>query len=263
MMLRRLRLLGGALRLHKALLLVIWAALIGTIGTVASVSQLRPPHPWALRTTYVLAVFYFAFFVFSMFNALRVPYSDFWPTTKSARKWIRPKLQGERPYLMGHANVRTVTVIGVACTDIAYLFSEVVQALSAGISFRVIMVDRNHADVSNEGVLSHWEDRNLVRKEVIEPLAKQLGELRTKFENIANIKVQISQLLSSIDELDAKQELSQHSVCIRVCKKLWELADAHAKTIRSEAGTVSIYLDNELPFARQWVFGNGAVLYSA
>jgi len=172
-------------------------------------------------------------------------------------------LQGDRPHLL-RAGIDSVTVIGVACTDIADLYEVVVNGVRAGISFTVILVDPQSKDVCKGGIIGKWEDWTLVDKEVIKPLLKQLNNLQAEFENNADVKSKIAELVGKIEDLYVKTtDLSQHSVCITVCQELWELAGRHAMRMSHKAGTVIVLLDDELPFARQWIFGKKAVLYSA
>ncbi len=162
------------------------------------------------------------------------------------------------PNLKQHG-VEKVTITGVACTDIGYLFEEIVQAIHSGVHFRVLMV--NPDSKKDIDILKMWENNNDVAEKVQKPLKERLEKLATNYES------RKAETASRLRELASQLQTNgfiDHSTCIKVCAEVWCLADAEAKARDSfhTKGDVSFYHLKELPFVRYWVFDDKDVRYS-
>ena len=236
------------------------SALISLVGTIAALMMLKSAPYWLIIILSSLFLLSTAYITIYFIHGPKLHYSDFWPNTKGARKWLKPKMTGN-PSHLHRCGVGTVTVLGVACTDIGYLFEEIVEAISAGVTFRVVMVNPESPDVGPGGVIKKWEHDREVEVVVQRPLANELDKLASRYEKngradrgreFRRLKIQLEH-----------KDYTDHSECIKVCGKAWSLAAKEAKArIPKTMGSVSIYYLDDLPFARQWVLGDKAFLYS-
>jgi len=192
-------------------------------------------------------------------TAWRLPYSDFWLGWKGAVRWLRPKLAGNPSPLQG-CGAHTVTVIGVACTEIGPLFDQIVEAVNSGHSFKVVMVNPGNSALM--AILRDLEHADEVKRLVQKPLADKLKKLADRYGEDKTCAAEASQLFELGQRL-ASKDFRDHSECIRVCGELWLLAGRlGTREPKNPATAIEIRYMDELPFAHQWVVNPAALLYS-
>ncbi len=250
----------GTVELRRDLLPPLAATLLSGAGTIVTIWAVTPRNYWVLSIFAGVFLLSLVWIAVPFLTAWMLPYTDFWLSWKGAAKWLKPKLVGKRRHLIHAYGVETIATIGVACTDIGHLFDEIVQAVASGVSFKVFMVNPDNSALMD--TLKKLESNTKQIKEVVqEPVSKKLAKLAGRDEAAGNAK-RAQTLRSLAGRLEA-EGYCDHSECIRVCEELWLLAGAAGReaTLHPSA-TIQIYRMDELPFARQWVIGDKALLYS-
>lgn len=255
----RLKRLRIVFSLRKDLIFPLTVTPLSVAGAIASIYRASPNY-WILAVSLALAAVSILWLTVPLFRAWRLSYSDVWLNMQQARNWIRPRLFGNPSYLQ-RCGVNQITVIGVACTDIGDLFREVAEAVGSGMSFRVCLVNPNHSDVGENGVIKQWEHDGSVSTVVQKPLTRKLEQLATYYEGQMKHRV-AGELRRLKGRLEAKN-LTDHADCIRVCQELWLLAAKEGVENRMRGGGgISTYYCDDLPFAKQWIFEDRALVFS-
>jgi hypothetical protein len=255
-MLKKLRL---QLKLRSHLKKDIPIIILSAIG--AAFSIIGPIHNYLISKLILLAILFVS--IISIYQEIwsKLPWADFWLTGAKTRSWLKPRLAGNPSQLRAVDGVTTITVIGVSCTDIAYLFEEVIDSICSGISFRIAMMNPEHEDVGPRGIIKDLEPDAIVSKVVQAPLDNEIKKLAQKYSEDPSKDRLVSRLNAMRTKL-REGNYCDHSTCIKVCEELWLLAGKEAKLRKSINSTIRIYYLNELPFARQWIIGDRHLLYS-
>lgn len=240
--------------------------LIPAITLLIAIITLTWPILSKSRNYWIAVVIYCVFFIFIVYiysfvhKGARLPYSDFWISMRGARKWIRMKLKKNSSAV--NRSFGEVIVMGIATTDIVYLFNYVVSNLMSGVRFKVIMVNPEFLGDEDVEDIGNWESGDIVRDKVQEPLIEELERLSKHYkkEN-PRLKDKLNELRSNL--LDSN--LTSHTACIDVCARLWKLAEDEAKKRKNiDSGRVLIDIKyiNEFPQLRLWIFGELAFVCS-
>lgn len=253
---RRLR---RTVELRRDRIPALATAALSAAGLLVAIWAVTPRNYWLLGIFTGVLLLSLLGIALPYLTAWRSPYSDLWLSWKGAVRWLKPKLAGN-PSPLQRCGAHTITVIGVACTEIGPLFDRIVEAVSSGHSFRVVMVNPDNAGLMD--ILSELEHPDEVRRLVQRPLADKLTELAARYGKDQSCAVEATQLFELGQRL-ASKDFCDHSECIRVCAELWRLADRMAtRTPQHSAASIKIRYMDELPFAHQWVVNPAALLYS-
>ncbi len=234
----------------------IWMIVSG-IGVAATL------WPGAAKTIALLrlifagwCVIFLSWLIVVFRQACQMNFTDFWPTTEGAHNWLRKKLKGDPPELTDRLAIRTLALIGVACTDIAYLFEEVVNGVAHGLNIDVFMVNPDNSTLMS--ALKDLEPEHEVKKKVQAPMYSQLKRLESRYRPMND---ELAGCLHRLGQRLDQKDFKDHAECIRVCEDAWILAGVKGYE-RQKSGAVRTYLLNELPWARQWALNDKALVYS-
>ena len=253
---RRLR---WAVELRRDRIPALATAALSGGGLLVSIWAVTPRNYWLLGIFSGVLLLSLLGIALPYLTAWRLPYSDLWLSWKGAVRWLRPKLAGNPSPLQG-CGTDTITVMGVACTEIGPLFDRIVEAVSSGHSFRVLMVNPDNSALMD--FLSELEHDDEVKRLVQKPLADKLKKLADRYGKDQSCAAEAAQLFELGQRL-ASKDFCDHSECIRVCAELWLLAGRMAaRAPQHSPALIEIRYMNELPFAHQWVVNPAALLYS-
>jgi hypothetical protein len=238
-----------AWRLGSARSVTVGAILLSLVSVLATLW----PSLWWLAPAMVGTALALSQVIRQVHSGWQVRYTDFWRNWSGARPWLRRTLGR-----LSEEGIGSITVMGVAATDIAFLFDEVVTALSRGVDFDILTISARETTLLR--ILKEFEGGPEVRRVVQLPIAEELGN---------RIRVWESQdrngLAKQIRKLRARLEAegyTDHATCIQVCEELWMVAQQEAASREAEAGSVTIYHQAQLPFTRQWIIGDRAIIFS-
>lgn len=258
---RLIRRIWHGLKLRRDLVFPLIMCVMSIAGTVMAFVAVQPPQYLLAVVFGLLGMIAMSWAAVPYLSSYALPFSRVWLSMKGARRWLKGQL-GREHSLLRDWGVRDVYVIGVACTDIAYLFEEVVSELKQGVSFHIVMVDPSNPDVLPNGAITKWETPKDVRTFVQEPLAEHLREMAKTYREESGRQDLSNVLLRLANQLE-DDHLVSHSTCIEVSAALWKLAEEEAHMRETQCGAhVSIYYVDYLPFARQWLIGRKILLYS-
>ena len=256
-----LRGLRAALNLQDIKLHEIIGALIAVGGAIASALTI-PDDGVSILLVCIFSGLFILFIVFDLILPWKkwqqVPYYRSWAKMEYARPWIARQFQGRIPHVRKWG-VKEITVIGVACTEIGYLFRTITKAVNSGISFRIIMVNPQNTELMQ--LLRKYDIDEEVQKLVQEPLAADLRKLVKYYNDCSNNRME-KEITPRINRL-VQGNYMEHKICIEVCREMWQLAETEGKSNNpSNHAQISVYYCDEPPWAHQWIFGAKTYIFS-